>query len=175
MTIEPDDKDWTWVLERRCGECGFDATTVSGTELSGHLLASAGAWVERLTVRDDARERPHPHTWSPLEYACHVRDVHRIMTGRLHRMLDVDDPELENWDQDATAVQERYGEQDPEVVSTELVEAARGGAELLAGVREDQWQRSGRRTDGHRFTVESLGRYWLHDVEHHLHDVGQPA
>jgi hypothetical protein len=175
MTIEPDDKDWTWVLERRCGECGFDATTVSGTELSGHLLASAGAWVERLTVRDDARERPDPHTWSPLEYACHVRDVHRIMTGRLHRMLDVDDPEFENWDQDATAVQERYGEQDPEVVSTELVEAARGGAELLAGVREDQWQRSGRRTDGHRFTVESLGRYWLHDVEHHLHDVGQPA
>jgi hypothetical protein len=175
MTIEPDDKDWTWVLERRCGECGFDATTVSGTELSGHLLASAGAWVERLTVRDDARERPDPHTWSPLEYACHVRDVHRIMTGRLHRMLDVDDPEFENWDQDATAVQERYGEQDPEVVSTELVEAARGGAELLAGVREDHWQRSGRRTDGHRFTVESLGRYWLHDVEHHLHDVGQPA
>jgi hypothetical protein len=73
MTIEPDDKDWTWVLERRCGECGFDATTVSGTELSGHLLASAGAWVERLTVRDDARERPTrtpgPHWSTPATSA----------------------------------------------------------------------------------------------------------
>jgi hypothetical protein len=175
MTIEPDGKDWTWVLERSCSECGFDATTVSGTELSGHVLASAGAWVERLTVRDDARERPDPHTWSPLEYACHVRDVHRIMTGRLHRMLDEDDPEFESWDQDATAVQERYGEQDPQAVSTELVEAARAAAQLLAGIREDQWQRPGRRSDGSTFTVESLGRYWLHDVEHHLHDVGQPA
>jgi hypothetical protein len=175
MTIEPDGKDWTWVLERRCDECGFDVKTVSGTELSGHVLASAGAWVERLTVRDDARRRPDPRTWSPLEYACHVRDVHRIMTERLHRMLDEDDPGFENWDQDATAEQERYGEQDPQVVSSELVEAARAGAELLVGIRGDQWRRPGRRSDGFPFTVESLGRYWLHDVEHHLHDVGPPA
>ena len=175
MTIEPDGKDWTWVLERRCEECGFDAVEVSGTELSGHVLASAGAWVERLTVREDARQRPDPHTWSPLEYACHVRDVHRVMTGRVHRMLDDDDPGFESWDQDATAEQERYGEQDPQAVSSELVEAARAGAELLVGIRGDQWQRPGRRSDGFRFTVESLGRYWLHDVEHHLHDVGHPA
>ena len=60
MPIEPDTKDWTWVLDRRCEECGF----------------------------------------------VHV------------------------------------------------------GEELV-----------GRRSDGSAFTVESLGRYWLHDVEHHLHDV----
>ena len=23
MTIEPDTKDWTWVLDRPCPECGF--------------------------------------------------------------------------------------------------------------------------------------------------------
>ena len=28
MPIVPDDKDWTWVLERPCPECGFDAATV---------------------------------------------------------------------------------------------------------------------------------------------------
>ena len=26
MPIVPDTKDWTWVLERRCDECGFDAS-----------------------------------------------------------------------------------------------------------------------------------------------------
>jgi hypothetical protein len=25
MPVVPDDKDWTWVLARRCPECGFDA------------------------------------------------------------------------------------------------------------------------------------------------------
>ena len=29
MPIEPDTKDWTWVLERPCPECGFDASSVS--------------------------------------------------------------------------------------------------------------------------------------------------
>jgi hypothetical protein len=35
----------------------------------------------------------------------------------------------------------------------------------------DQWERPGRRSDGARFTVESIGRYYLHDIEHHLWDV----
>jgi len=30
----------------------------------------------------------------------------------------------------------------------------------------------GARSNGDRFTVESLGSYHLHDVVHHLHDVG---
>jgi hypothetical protein len=28
------------------------------------------------------------------------------------------------------------------------------------------------RSNGDEFTVETLGRYHLHDVVHHLHDVG---
>lgn len=27
MAIVPDTKDWTWVLERACPECGFDASS----------------------------------------------------------------------------------------------------------------------------------------------------
>jgi len=34
MSIEPDTKDWTWVLERPCPECGFDATAIAVTELA---------------------------------------------------------------------------------------------------------------------------------------------
>ena len=29
----------------------------------------------------------------------------------------------------------------------------------------------GRRSDGASFTVDSIGRYYLHDIEHHLWDV----
>jgi hypothetical protein len=116
--------------------------------------------------------RPAENIWSPLEYACHVRDVHRIFGERLGRMLAEDDPLFANWDQDATAVEEHYDEQDPATVAGELVAAAAAVADRYAGVTGDQWLRTGRRSDGARFTVTSLGRYHLHDVEHHLYDVG---
>jgi hypothetical protein len=39
-------------------------------------------------------------------------------------------------------------------------------------VGPDEWSRPGRRSDGATFTVNSLSRYLLHDIVHHLHDVG---
>jgi hypothetical protein len=39
-----------------------------------------------------------------LEYACHVRDVHRIFAERLEAMLGQDTPRFTSWDQDVTAV-----------------------------------------------------------------------
>jgi len=174
MPIEPDTKDWTWVLDRRCEECGFAADEVPVGELSTRIVANAGAWIEVLDSPRDITRRPSEETWSPLEYACHERDVHRLMTTRLNRMVDEADPAFENWDQDATAVQQRYASQDLVRVGEDLVEAARAGAARLAGVHPDEWSRPGRRSDGSVFTVASLGRYWLHDVEHHLHDV-RPA
>ena len=34
-----------------------------------------------------------------------------------------------------------------------------------------QWQRTGRRSDGASFTVETFARYFIHDPVHHLYDV----
>ena len=47
---------------------------------------------------------------------------------------------------------------------------------MYASVPDDGWQRTaaqGRAADGSgsEFTVESIGRYHLHDVVHHLWDV----
>ena len=117
------------------------------------------------------RDRPRPDVWSPLEYACHVRDVFRLFDERLHRMLDEDDPQFANWDQDETAVADRYGEQDPAIVAGELAAAAVAIARSFAGVGADQWSRPGRRSDGAEFTVETFARYFVHDPVHHLHDV----
>jgi hypothetical protein len=50
--------------------------------------------------------------WSALEYACHLRDGFRIYDQRLELMLTQDGPRYPNWDQDATAVEDRCGEQD---------------------------------------------------------------
>jgi len=171
MSIEPDTKDWTWVLERRCPECGFDARTVDRETLAARIRDTAGRW-RGVLVNEDPAVRPADNIWSPLEYACHVRDVHRVFDERVRRMLAEDDPAFANWDQDATALEDRYDEQDPATVAEELVAAAATVADRYAGVAGDAWERTGRRSDGAVFTVDSLGRYHLHDVLHHLVDVG---
>ena len=170
MPITPDTKNWTWVLERPCADCGFDSSTVTFREVPGLVRANAAAWPAELT-RADAARRPDDSTWSTLEYGAHVRDVFRIFQTRLRLMLDEDAPTFANWDQDDTATAERYAEQDPAVVATELLEAAEVVAAAFDAVDDDQLDRTGLRSDGSGFTVESLARYFVHDPIHHLHDV----
>jgi hypothetical protein len=172
VPIQPDDKDWTWVLERRCSECGFDAATVPPESVGARLRLNAAGW-ERVLQRpdDELRRRPAEDRWSALEYACHVRDVCVLYRARLELMLREDDPLYPNWDQDVTAVEQRYGEQDPAVVAVQLGEAAGQLADAFDGVRGDQWHRPGRRSDGARFDIAGFSRYLLHDPVHHLYDV----
>jgi SAM-dependent methyltransferase len=174
MLIEPDTKDWTWVLDRPCPDCGFDAGAYTGADLPGSIETNAAGFT-RVLAEEGATERPDGQTWSPLEYACHVRDVNRLFAQRARLMLDEDDPRFANWDQDETALEERYDLQDPVQVAHELAEAAADAAAVYAGVEGDQWQRAGLRSNGSAFTVDTLGRYHLHDLVHHLWDVGFDA
>jgi hypothetical protein len=67
--------------------------------------------------------------------------------------------------------EERYNEQDPRTVADALSANADRLAALLARLDEAQRARTGERRDGEVFTVEGLGRFALHEAEHHLHDV----
>jgi DinB superfamily len=170
--ISPDDKDWTWVLQRPCPECGFDASTVDVRAVGDMVRANAAQWSDLLDAPPaELRARPRPDRWSTLEYAAHVRDVFRLYLERLRLMLDTDDPLYPNWDQDETAVRERYGEQDPADVAAALVAAADTLAAAFDEVDGEQWNRPGRRSDGAAFTVTSFATYMIHDPVHHLWDV----
>lgn len=171
-TIVPDDKDWTWVLDRPCPECAFDASDVDVLALGDSVRDLATAFAERL-AGPSVRVRPTAGHWSALEYACHVRDVFVLFDERLHLMLEDDNPLFANWDQDVTAVEQRYAEQDPTRVGDELSVAAHAIARSFDAVEPDQWARLGRRSDGAQFTVDSFARYFLHDPVHHLWDIDQ--
>jgi len=172
VPIVPDGKDWTWVLQRPCPECGLDASSLPPVSVAPLLRANADAWagVLRRPVTE-LRRRPSDDRWSPLEYACHVRDVCVLYHARLGLMLCEDDPLYPNWDQDVTAVEERYLGQDPVAVAAQLSEAAARLAASFDAVRGEQWQRRGRRSDGASFTVAGFARYMIHDPVHHLYDV----
>ena len=134
------------------------------------IRANAAAWQAPLTAPGAAR-RPRPDKWSPLEYGCHVRDVFTLYDYRLGLMLTEDDPLYPNWNQDETAVADRYDTQDPATVAGELAGAAETLAARFSALTDDQWTRPGRRSDGARFTVETFARYLVHDPVHHLYDV----
>lgn len=181
MSIEPDTKDWTWVVATRCDECGLESATFSPADYGRLLREAADRWVTFLAAATESgselapalRTRPDDRTWAPLEYACHVRDVVRKYDHRLQLMTDTDDPHYPNWDQDETAVVDRYLEQDPAAVAAAIAAESAALADRFDAVTD--WTRTGNRSDGARFTIESFGRYFLHDVIHHLYDVGADA
>ncbi|WP_328411068.1 DinB family protein [Nocardia sp. NBC_00403] len=192
MPIVPDVKNWTWVLGRSCPECGFDAAATPYEAVPGLAREYACRLTARLAL-PDAVTRPDGGTWSALEYAAHVRDVCRIFAYRTAVAARVDAvdpgvpafdaqgldaaetadgvPVFSNWDQDETAIADRYGEQDPAIVAAELAEAADRVARALESVPASDRGFQVRRSDGSTFTVETLAGYFLHDVIHHVHDV----
>ncbi|MBD8080283.1 DinB family protein [Cellulosimicrobium arenosum] len=170
-SIPPDTKDWTWVLERPCPECGFVSSDVEPDMVGPTVRATVPRWVDVLG-RDDVGVRPDVATWSPLEYAAHVRDVFVVFDGRLRSMVEQEDPLFADWDQDAAAAEADYAHQDPTVVARELELAGGRVAERFETLTPDLWDRPGRRSNGSVFTVRTLGQYFLHDVVHHLYDVG---
>lgn len=169
---QPDDKDWTWVLERPCPDCGASVGELSMSTVAELNDRCAARFAEVLLGDSNwVRARPEPSTWSPLEYACHVRDVFALFARRLELMLTADDPLFANWDPNVTALESEYHLADPQQVAAEIAEAGTEIAAKFASLRPEQWERPGRRSDGAAFSVLTFARYEIHDPLHHLWDV----
>lgn len=169
--IVPDDKDWTWVLDRPCDECGFEASTVPREQLGERFFVAGEEWVQILRESPAVEVRPAAAVWSPLEYGAHVRDLYVITGQRLELMLTRDDAAFADWDQDEAARTGAYAEQDPERVAEDLEAAAQRLVSQVAEIEARAWERRGTRSNGSVFTVETFLQYVLHDVVHHLWDV----
>lgn len=153
-----------------CSECGFDPRVVTHEQVPD-LTRDYASTIAAALECPDAKSRPEPRVWSRLEYGCHARDVCIRFAERLQLMLVDDDPLFADWDQNSTAIEQQYWTQDPDTVAGELHAAAGTIADTFAGVTETQWLRPGRRSNGTLFTVDTLARYFLHDLAHHAWDV----
>lgn len=170
---KPDTKNWTWVLERTCDECGFSGAGMDPSSVAAQIRSNAAAWRAVLKNSKVAERPPSKGTdgpiWSALEYGAHVRDVYEVYVDRVLRMMKKDNPEFPDWNQDATAIEKDYANEDPDKVSYALAVNAGKMADLFDKVRD--WNRPGVRTDGSAFTIGTIAVYLLHDPVHHLHDV----
>lgn len=188
MSIAAEDKDWTWVLDRPCTECGYDGPGTAYDAVPGLTRAAAARFAAALE-RPDVAVRPNESTWAPIEYVAHVRDVCRMFRYRLDIALGnpaappavaafdaqagVADglPVFANWNQDRTAEADDYLAQTPETVAAEVAEAAEIISRAFASVPESDRARAARRGNGSHFTIDSMATYFLHDLIHHLHDI----
>lgn len=143
-------------------------------EIGSALRSNAQELVDTLsTGGGDVRSRPEPDVWSPLEYACHVRDVLLIQLGRVARGLAEDTPSFEPMGRDERPARLHYKEQNPVVVREQVLDAAAALADVFDGLSEDQLAR----TVTYNWPVEMIrplrwvGRHTVHELIHHRADI----
>ena len=181
MTFTPD-RLYTFVgydqLEATCEQCHF-SYHIARDEIVPWLRSDARTFVKRLQEYDgDAvRARPEPDVWSPLEYACHVRDVLRVQRDRVLLALVEEQPTFVPMRRDERVVEDRYNEQDPAVVAQEILDAADAFVETLDSLDHPGWQRTGiyNYPTPQVRTVEWIGVHTVHELLHHRVDIGTLA
>lgn len=167
----PDTNDWTWVLTQPCPQCGVDVQRLTSHELLDGARAYVGQYRDLLENNPDVRTRPAPGVWSPLEYAAHIKDVSKVFRTRIRAMLLHEAPEYKDWDQDAAALEGGYSGLDPRRVADSLATASGDLFRDVEALTPEEFQRTGHRSDGHVFTIETLLQYFHHELAHHWWDI----
>jgi hypothetical protein len=157
-----------------CAECGFEyrlnEATTAGAAIVGGVLELASLVGDD---RSDVRSRPEPGTWSPLEYACHVRDVLIVQRERVLMARREDGPSFDPMGRDERVDHDGYSEQDPADVARQLSDAARLFANVLARLDTADWDRTVMYNFPRLFerSLRWVAVHTLHEVRHHLLDV----
>jgi hypothetical protein len=161
-------------LADTCARCGF-VYDLARAEIVCRTRADAASFVERIAELDASavRRRPARDVWSPLEYACHVRDILRIQRERLELIQRETNPSLTPMGRDERVIEERYNEQEPDVVTHEVVDAARSLAERLEALDAAGWERTATYNypTAKLRSVEWIGAHTVHELQHHRLDI----
>jgi DinB superfamily len=165
-------------LEEACERCGF-SYHVDRAEILSWMRSDTDAFLLRFREvgADDVRRRPQPDVWSPLEYACHVRDVLRVQRHRVLQAQRDDEPAFAPMRRDERVIEDRYNGQDPAVVASELRAASDALIEVLSQLDDDGWQRTAiyNYPVPQARAVEWIAIHTLHELLHHRVDIGTLA
>jgi hypothetical protein len=158
----------------RCEQCGF-VYNESAAAAAGAAIRAGVADLAALMADGDAdlRTRRARGVWSPLEYACHVRDVLLVQRERLLAARRKDQPECEPMGRDERADHDGYGQQDAADVAIQLRFAAQLFANDLVRLSAADWDRTVVYNYPHRQirSLRWLAVHTVHEVRHHLLDV----
>lgn len=154
-----------------CAECGFsyEAQLDVPTEITAGVLELATA----LTTASDVSSRRSPNVWSPLEYACHVRDMLLVQRERVLLARRTETPDCTPMGRDERVEHDGYADQSPADVARQLSDAALLFTNVLHRLPAQAWTRTVlyHYPEPEERTLHWLATHTLHEVQHHLLDI----
>ncbi|GHB81766.1 hypothetical protein GCM10010347_60780 [Streptomyces cirratus] len=156
--------------------CGFEydlALAPSASMLvKGHASECAGL----LRAAPSAlRQRSSPQVWSPLEYACHMRDVLLVQRERVLAARRRDTPVAESMGRDERVDHDGYARQDPADVARQLQDAALLFGDVLDRLSPADWERTLVYTypEPKERSLRWVAVHTVHELRHHLLDMSR--
>nr|WP_081594254.1 DinB family protein [Nocardia brasiliensis] len=163
-----------WPGVDTCAECGFVYDLTRATDVASLATEHAVEYADLLlTDSPKLRQRPAPEVWSPLEYACHMRDVLFVQRERALAARRWDTPEATPMGRDERVEHDGYADQRPSDVGRQLRDAAQLFANVLDRLKDEDWERTLIYSFPQRQerSVRWLALHTLHELRHHLRDM----
>jgi DinB family protein len=157
-----------------CADCGFAWGAIPAASYGPALTSLEGRYAARLEGDQAAlRRRPAPAVWSPLEYACHVRDMLFAQRERIYLALVENRPSFARMNREERVELARYAEESVPAVRSDLAVAFRGIGIALTGRTPEDWARPliYNYPGPQEHDLAWLGRHTIHECEHHLLDI----
>lgn len=152
-----------------CHECGFDYDADVFPAMTDVVADVAAV----LRGPGDLRSRREPDMWSPLEYACHLRDVLLVQRERVLAGRRAEGYMCQPMGRDERVDHDGYADQSPEAVARQLTDAALMFTTVLDRLAPADWQR----TILYSYpapewrSLRWVERHTAHEVRHHLLDI----
>ncbi|WTL52029.1 DinB family protein [Nocardia sp. NBC_01499] len=157
-----------------CAECGFVYDLARATDVAPLAREHAVEYADLLlTDSPKLRQRPEPETWSPLEYACHMRDVLLVQRERALAARRTKLPDATPMGRDERVEHDGYADQRPSDVGRQLRDAAQLFANVLERLNDDDWERTLMYSypEPQERSLRWLALHTLHELRHHLLDM----
>lgn len=157
-----------------CAECGFTYDLAAADRVAALAPDYAVDYADLLhTDPRVLRRRPAPRTWSPLEYACHVRDMLLVQRERVLAARRVDRPVAEPMGRDERVDHDGYAHQQPMAVARQLQDATLLFTHVLDRLPPEDWDRTLIYSYPERAerSLRWVALHTLHELRHHLLDI----
>ena len=158
----------------RCEGCGFEYDLGEAPMASAAIVRASGDLVSMLHDRAaDLTTRREPHTWSPPEYGCHVRDVLLVQRERVLAARSMDRPSFNPMGRKERVRHDGYAEQDVTDVARQLSDAARLFANVLSRLSPVDWDRSVMYNypEPRERSLRWVAVHTVHELHHHTLDI----
>ncbi|WP_329192139.1 MULTISPECIES: DinB family protein [unclassified Streptomyces] len=157
-----------------CTECGFEYDLALATSVPILARGHAREYADLLQAAPPVlRQRSSPHVWSPLEYACHMRDVLLVQRERVLAARRLDTPVAESMGRDERVEHDGYAQQTPTDVARQLQDAASLFHDVLDRLSPSDWDRTlvYSYPEPTERSLRWVAVHTLHELRHHLLDM----